>query len=101
MTVRRRTAQQSAQRREVADAGWIPRRGDLAYDKATDRTGVIVALPEDTGAPVYHLRPRRGGDGWPARLDDLQPRGDTIDDQGLTTDEAGRPPLDGPQGVPQ
>ncbi|MGW1147970.1 hypothetical protein ACWD6I_23635 [Streptomyces sp. NPDC002454] len=52
---------------------WPPERGDLAYDERSGRTGVVVALPEDTGAGVYHLCPEGGGNEWPALLTHLHP----------------------------
>jgi hypothetical protein len=60
-------------------------------DTATGRTGVVVAVPEDTGAQVYHLCPAGGGDEWPARLDNLAQLVEEADD-GLTLDEAAMPP---------
>ncbi|MFE0062790.1 hypothetical protein [Streptomyces sp. NPDC059003] len=94
MTERRRTSQQADGRRALADAvaGWHPRRGELVTDTVKKKPGVVVALPEDTNTKVYQLRPEGGGDGWPARLDDLAPRSDTPDDRSLVTDEAARPP---------
>ncbi|MFJ5593219.1 hypothetical protein ACIQCG_26145 [Streptomyces noursei] len=93
MTEGRRTPQTVRRRRALADAaaGWTPDRGDLAYDTGRRRTGVVVALPEDTGTTVYHLRPEGGGDGWSAPLDRLKSRSGQADD-GLTLDEAAMPP---------
>lgn len=53
------------------NSGRALQRGDLAHDTATGRTGVIVALPEDVGASVCHLRPEGGGHDWAARPADL------------------------------
>lgn len=52
-------------------SGRVLQRGDLAHDTATGRTGVVVALPEDVGASVCHLRPEGGGHDWAARPADL------------------------------
>jgi hypothetical protein len=93
MTAVRRTPQGRGRQRSPADAaaGWVPRRGDIAYDIPKQRAGVIIALPEDTGAPVYHLCPPGGGQGWTARLDDLRPHeGDAPD--GTTLHESVMPP---------
>ncbi|MFD7336708.1 hypothetical protein ACFV98_11975 [Streptomyces violascens] len=91
MTDGRRTPQDRLRRRELADAaaGWAPKRGDLAYDTGKCCTGVVVALPEDTGTTVYSLRPDGGGDGWSAPLDRLKKR---CEDDGLSVDEAAMPP---------
>lgn len=70
---------------------WTPLRGDLAHDSAASSTGVVVALPEDTGANVYHLCPEGGGDPWPALRDNLTPSTEEAED-GLFLDEAARPP---------
>lgn len=52
-------------------------RGDLAYDTATSRTGVVIDIPADTGTTVYRLCPEGGGeDGWNATLDTLMPADD-------------------------
>jgi hypothetical protein len=79
MTGERHTPQVSARRRASTDAsvGWTPRRGDLAYDTARDRFGVVVTLPEDTGTCLYHLCPQGGGEEWAARIDALQAHPDT------------------------
>lgn len=68
MTATRRTDQDRARRRDLADgaAGFEPRRGDLAYDTAREVFGVVVALPEDTATGVYQLVPEGGGEGWTA-----------------------------------
>lgn len=92
-TGERRTPQDAARRRALADAsgGWIPRRGDLVHDTAQDRSGVVVAVPEDTGSRLYHLRPQGGGNEWAAPLDALRPHSGTAED-GRTLDEAAMPP---------
>lgn len=55
------------------DPHW-PLRGDLAYDTATSRTGVVIDVPGDTGTTVYRLCPEGGGEeGWNARFDTLMP----------------------------
>ncbi|MFJ3976173.1 hypothetical protein [Streptomyces sp. NPDC090021] len=55
------------------DRRW-PLRGDLAYDIANFRTGVVMGTPEDTGITFYRLTPEGGGhDGWNATLDTLVP----------------------------
>jgi glutamate-1-semialdehyde 2,1-aminomutase len=49
--------------------GWAPRLGDLAYDSAVGRTGVVVDVPGDD-VYSYHLRPDGGaGDEWTAPSD--------------------------------
>ncbi len=90
---RRRTLQDAERRRDLADAaaGWTHLRGDLVQDTKTGRLGVVVALPEDTGAPVYHLRPEGGGDDWTAAPGALQPHPGEAPD-GLTLAEAVMPP---------
>ncbi len=61
------------EQRHTTASGW-PRRGDLAHDAATGRAGVVIALPEDTGAPVFHLRPDGGaGEDWTAKRGSLTP----------------------------
>lgn len=51
-----------------------PLRGDLAYDTAASRTGVVVDVPGDTGTTVYRLCPEGGReDGWNASFDTLVP----------------------------
>jgi hypothetical protein len=94
MTGQRRTPQDAARRRALADAAnrhWTPRRGDLALDERTKRIGVVVAVPEDTGTSLYHLRPEGGGEEWTAPLDALTPHPDSAAD-GVTLDEAAMPP---------
>ncbi|MER7688231.1 hypothetical protein [Streptomyces sp. NPDC097610] len=88
-----RTPQQALPTVELPDSRptWTPLLGDLAHDSAVRRTGVVVALPEDTGANVYHLCPEGGGDPWPALRDNLAPRTDDAKD-GFFPDEAARPP---------
>ncbi|MFD7862240.1 hypothetical protein [Streptomyces sp. NPDC059783] len=88
-----RTHQQALTTAELPDLRptWAPLRGDLAHDGAARRTGVVVALPEDTGTNVYHLCPEGGGDPWPALRDHLAPRTDDAED-GLFFDEAAMPP---------
>ncbi|MFG2905075.1 hypothetical protein ACGF13_08430 [Kitasatospora sp. NPDC048286] len=39
---------------------WAPRLGDLAYDSATGRVGVVVDIPGE-GVYSYHLRPEGAG----------------------------------------
>lgn len=64
------------QQADDSDPRW-PLRGDLAYDTATSRTGVVIDVPGDTGTTVYRLCPEGGGeDGWNASLDTLVPTGD-------------------------
>lgn len=93
MTEGRRTPQSVQRRRALADAaaGWAPDRGDLAYDTERRCPGVVVALPEDTGTTVYHLRPEGGGDGWTAPLIRLKVHTEPTDND-LTLDEAAMPP---------
>jgi hypothetical protein len=79
MTGRRREPPGTLCSAAVAGAAWTPERGDLALDTATGRVGVVVAIPEDTGANVYHLRPSRGGADWVARPGTLQPYLDPAD----------------------
>ncbi|MGW2258706.1 hypothetical protein ACWCXE_12770 [Streptomyces sp. NPDC001780] len=73
---------------DPATGCWAPDRGDLAYDLEQHRVGVVVALPEDTGTTIYHLRPEGGGEGWPAPLGRLSKRVDTHEtarsDEGVT-----------------
>ncbi|WP_329155901.1 hypothetical protein OIU91_41550 (plasmid) [Streptomyces sp. NBC_01456] len=88
-----RTPQLALPTAELPDSRptWTPLRGDLAHDSSASRTGVVVALPEDIGANVYHLCPEGGGDPWPALRDNLTPSSDGAED-GLFLDEAARPP---------
>lgn len=88
----RHASQQATPRRTLADAssGWQPRRGDLAHDTESNRTGVVVAIPEDTGGSLYHLRPD-GGDEWAARCDNLRPHPVTGEGR-LLLNEAVTPP---------
>ncbi|MFW6690371.1 hypothetical protein [Streptomyces sp. MAR4 CNX-425] len=92
MTAAKRTPQDKARHRSPAEvaAGWAPRRGDVVYDVPGQRTGIVIALPEDTGAPVYHLCPPGGGRGWTARVDDLRPHEDDAPD-GTTLHESVMP----------
>ncbi|MCJ1677057.1 hypothetical protein MTF65_06800 [Streptomyces sp. APSN-46.1] len=73
MTPTRRTDQDRARRRDLADAaaGWLPERGDLAYDTEWLTLGVVTALPEDTDTGLYQLVPEGGGAGWTAPADRL------------------------------
>lgn len=49
MTSTRRTDHDRVrQQADDPDPRW-PLRGDLAYDTATSRTGVVIEVPEDTG----------------------------------------------------
>ena len=79
MTEKQRTLNEPA-----ADTGlpqgspWLPKRGDLAYDTATRRTGVVIAIPKDTGADLHHLRPEGGGDDWTAHTRNLAPPPATV-----------------------
>ncbi|MFE3629053.1 hypothetical protein [Streptomyces goshikiensis] len=51
-----------------------PPRGDLAFDTAASRTGVITDVPGDTRTTDYRLCPEGGGEeGWNAALDNLMP----------------------------
>ncbi|MEV7277008.1 hypothetical protein [Streptomyces sp. NPDC093111] len=59
----------------VTAPAWTPRRGDLAYDTGASRTGVVTALPEDTGTTTYQLSPECGGTGWTAPRERLRPSG--------------------------
>ncbi|MCF2532503.1 hypothetical protein [Yinghuangia soli] len=73
MTEERRTLTEPATEADSQQvATWLPRRGDLAYDTALQRIGVVIAIPEDTGADLYHLRPEVGGD-WAASAANLSP----------------------------
>lgn len=75
MTSTRRTDHDRVQRQQPDDPDprW-PLRGDLAYDTATSRTGVVIDVPGDTGTTVYRLCPEGGGeDGWSASLITLMP----------------------------
>jgi hypothetical protein len=90
----RRTPHETARRRALADAasGWAShafRRGDLVYDPERDCFGVVVALPEDTGASLYYLRPEGGGVEWTASR--LVPHPDDAPD-GFTLAESVMPP---------
>ncbi|MGW6458358.1 hypothetical protein ACWF94_21005 [Streptomyces sp. NPDC055078] len=77
MTEGRRTPQESRRRHQLADAdsghGWKPQRGDLVHDTGRNRTGVVIALPEDTGTTTYQLSPEGGGNGWTAPASRLMP----------------------------
>ncbi|MFB7979642.1 hypothetical protein [Streptomyces vinaceus] len=77
MTSTRRTAHDRVrQQADDPDPRW-PLRGDLAYDTATSRTGVVIDVPGDTGTTVYRLCPEGGGeDGWNTSLDTLVPTED-------------------------
>ncbi|MEW2417536.1 hypothetical protein AB0953_27990 [Streptomyces sp. NPDC046866] len=74
MTSTRRTdPARVRQQPDDPDPRW-PLRGDLAYDTATSRTGVVIGVPEDTGIAFYRLVPEGGGEeGWNASLDTLAP----------------------------
>ncbi|WP_405442552.1 hypothetical protein OG373_34820 [Streptomyces avidinii] len=74
MTSTRRTDHDRVrQQADDRDPRW-PLRGDLAYDTATSRTGVVIDIPGDTGITLYRLRPEGGGeDGWNASLVTLMP----------------------------
>ncbi|MFI8338934.1 hypothetical protein ACIF8W_02430 [Streptomyces sp. NPDC085639] len=88
MTSTRRTDHDRVrQQADDPDPRW-PLRGDLAYDTATSRTGVVIDVPGDTGTTVYRLCPEGGGEnGWNASLDTLVP-----------TEDA---PLRSPAGLPE
>ncbi|MFE9889088.1 hypothetical protein [Streptomyces scopuliridis] len=79
MTEGRRTPQSTQRQGALADAatGWVPDRGDLAYDTTRKCVGVVVALPVDTDTTIFHLRPEGGGDGWTAPLGRLRQHTDT------------------------
>ncbi|MDF4254515.1 hypothetical protein [Streptomyces sp. WMMB303] len=70
---------------------WEPKRGELAYDTRSDRLGVVVAVPKDTGTRLYHLSPEGGGETWTARSEALRPHPGAAED-GTTLDEAVMPP---------
>ncbi|WP_328300046.1 hypothetical protein OG389_21210 [Streptomyces sp. NBC_00435] len=74
MTSTRRTDHDRVrQQADDPDPRW-PLRGDLAYDTATSRTGVVIDVPGDTGTTVYRLCPEGGGEeGWNASFDTLAP----------------------------
>lgn len=74
MTSTRRTDHDRVrQQADDPDPRW-PLRGDLAYDTATSRTGVVIDVPGDTGTTVYRLCPEGGGEeGWNASFDTLMP----------------------------
>ncbi|MFF4423421.1 hypothetical protein ACFY04_22020 [Streptomyces sp. NPDC001549] len=74
MTSTRRTDHDRVrQQADDCDPRW-PLRGDLAYDTATSRTGVVIEVPEDTGITFYRLTPEGGGEeGWNASVDTLMP----------------------------
>ncbi|GHI68695.1 hypothetical protein Snoj_26130 [Streptomyces nojiriensis] len=77
MTSTRRTDHDRVrQQADDSDPRW-PLRGDLAYDTATSRTGVVIDVPGDTGTTVCRLCPEGGGErGWTASLDTLMPTED-------------------------
>ncbi|MEV6731009.1 MULTISPECIES: hypothetical protein [unclassified Streptomyces] len=76
MTTRRTDHDRVRQQADDSEPRW-PLRGDLAYDTATSRTGVVIDVPEDTGTTIYRLRPEGGGaEGWTASLDTLMPAED-------------------------
>ena len=56
-------------RRESKAAGWNPRLGALARDRARDRVGVVMGRY----AGQVYLRPQGGGVEWTARPEDLDP----------------------------
>ncbi|GAA0476485.1 hypothetical protein Aca07nite_87040 [Actinoplanes capillaceus] len=53
-----------------AASSWTPSLGDLAYDSAAAKTGVVVDVPGE-GVYHFHLRPEGGctGDEWTAPAD--------------------------------
>jgi len=61
------------------------------WDTAKRCTGVVIAIPADTGTQVYHLCPPGGGAQWVARLDVLEPHADAAPD-GMTLHESVMPP---------
>ncbi|MFF2191710.1 hypothetical protein [Streptomyces sp. NPDC058157] len=71
----RRTDQDKARRRDLADAaaGWPPKRGDLARDTTRGVIALVIGLPEDTRTAFHELCPEGGGESWTAHLDDLTP----------------------------
>ncbi|GHI84120.1 hypothetical protein [Streptomyces xanthophaeus] len=77
MTSTRRTDHDRVrQQADDLDPRW-PLRGDLAYDTATSRTGVVIDVPADTATTFYRLTPEGGGEeGWNASLDTLMPAED-------------------------
>ncbi|MGW6821198.1 hypothetical protein [Streptomyces sp. NPDC055005] len=108
MTSTRRTDHDRVrQQADDPDPRW-PLRGDLAYDTATSRTGVVIDVPGDTGITLYRLCPEGGGeDGWnasfttlmppedaPAPLPHRTPRSSTVQDRPAYA------PWDGPFGNP-
>ncbi len=97
MTSTRRTDHDRVRRQaDDTDPRW-PLRGDLAYDTATSRTGVVIDVPNDTGTTVYRLCPEGGGvAGWSASLDTLVPAEDAAP-QSIPR----RPPANEPQGQPE
>ncbi|MCX5155649.1 hypothetical protein ACWGCI_12725 [Streptomyces sp. NPDC054949] len=74
MTSTRRTAHDRV-RQQADDSGpRRPLRGDLAYDTATSRTGVVMEVPKDTGITFHRLTPEGGGEEvWNASVDTLMP----------------------------
>ncbi|MGW7327670.1 hypothetical protein ACWGIU_03430 [Streptomyces sp. NPDC054840] len=74
MTSTRRTDHDRVrQQADDTDPRW-PLRGDLAYDTAASRMGVVIEVPEDTGITFYRLTPEGGGEeGWNASVDTLMP----------------------------
>ncbi|MFJ3964133.1 hypothetical protein [Streptomyces sp. NPDC090036] len=77
MTSTRRTDHDRVrQQADDSDPRW-PMRGDLAYDTATSRTGVLIDVPAETATTFYRLTPEGGGEeGWNASLDTLMPAED-------------------------
>ncbi|WP_332757327.1 hypothetical protein [Streptomyces sp. MT206] len=74
MTSTRRTDHDRVrQQADDPDPCW-PLRGDLAFDTAASRTGVVIDVPGDTGTTVYRLCPEGGGEeGRNAAFDNLMP----------------------------
>ncbi len=74
MTSTRRTDQHRVRPQpDDPDPRW-PLRGDLVFDTATSRTGVVIDTPEDTGTSVYRLCPEGGGgEEWSASFEALMP----------------------------
>ncbi|MFJ3974616.1 hypothetical protein [Streptomyces sp. NPDC090021] len=93
MTSTRRTDNDRVRQQADPDPRW-PLRGDLAYDTASSRTGVVIDVPNDTGTTFYRLCPEGGGTAaWSASLDTLMPAEDAAP-QPIPR----RPPARQPQG---
>ncbi|MFJ5637603.1 hypothetical protein ACIQF5_33835 [Streptomyces goshikiensis] len=74
MTSVRRTDHDRVRQQADDPAPRRPLPGDLAFDTAASRTGVVTDVPGGTGTTVYRLCPEGGGEeGRNAAFDNLMP----------------------------